>query len=470
MYRTTLESTCKLALDYLENLPNVPVGVNVSIDELRLKLNQNLNDESIQPDEVIKELVNNASEGILGSSGSRFFGWVIGGSLPAALAADWLTSTWDQNAALYASSPAEAIVEEVCGKWLKEILNLPMSASFAITTGCQMAHVTCLAAARNALLATQGWDVEKKGLFGAPELKILCSNQRHGSIERAARYLGLGKESIHNLPVESEGTLSPDTLEKALEASMNTLSIVILQAGDLNIGAFDSFAELIPLAHSYNAWVHIDGAFGLWATTSSSYEHLLKDVNTADSWATDGHKWLNVPFDSGYAFVANKKSHSASMSHRESYLIHSTQARDQIDWTPEWSRRGRGFATYAAIRQLGKSGITNLIERTCRYAQHLVFKIEKLPGTEIIRAPIINQGLVRFLHPDQNAKDTDHDAFTDQVILEIAKRGKAYFGGTTWRGIRCMRISVCNWQTNDEDIEITITSIADSLKYIRENI
>jgi glutamate/tyrosine decarboxylase-like PLP-dependent enzyme len=422
-----------------------------------------LPDDSVDAAQVIDDLVAGVAGGVLGSASGRFFGWVIGGSLPAALAADWLASTWDQNAAIYACGPAAAVMEEVCGAWLKELLGLPPTASFALVTGSQMAHVTCLAAARNALLARRGWDVERNGLMGAPRLRILSGDQRHGSIERAVRLLGLGSESVVNLPVDDQGHVQVDPLNRTLRAQADTLTIVLLQAGDLNIGAYDPFAELTPLAHAHGAWVHVDGAFGLWAAASPKYRHLLKGVELADSWTADGHKWLNVPYDCGYAFVADAKTHRASMSHRASYMMHEGDARDQIDWNPEWSRRARGISTYAAIRQLGRRGIADLVERTCRSARALVARIGALDGAEVVWEPQINQGLVRFRDTRPGTTDTDHDRRTDQVIAEILRVGEVFFGGTTWRGKRCMRISVCNWQTTDADVDRAVAAVRRAL-------
>ncbi len=315
-----------------------------------------------------------------------------------------------------------------------------------------MAHVTCLAAARHALLTRQGWDSEHDGLCGAPRIRVLSSSERHGSIERAARLLGLGSRCVVDLLVDERGCLQPTTLSKALAEHPDLPTIVLLQAGDLNIGAYDPFAELIPLAKEAHAWVHIDGAFGLWAAASPAYRHLLTGVEQADSWATDGHKWLNVPYDCGYAFIAHPEAHHRSMSHRASYLTHAQDARDQIDWNPEWSRRGRGVATYAALRQLGREGVADLIERCCRHAHTLVTQIGTLPGAELVWEPQINQGLVRFLDPKPHATSADHDRRTDAVIAAITQTGEAFFGGTTWQGQRCMRVSVCSWQTNEADV------------------
>jgi glutamate/tyrosine decarboxylase-like PLP-dependent enzyme len=458
-YRTVLENTLAHALSYLESLDHAPVSATTSLTELRQRLDRPLVKDGVDATQVINELVTDVQGGVLGSAGGRFFAWVVGGSMPAALAADWLTSTWDQPSALYATGPAEAVIEEVCGKWLKELLGLPTEASFALVTGCQMAHVTCLAAARNAILAKHGWNVERKGLSGAPQICILSSNQRHGSIERAVRLLGLGNDNVLDLPVNGQGHLDLRELTKGLQEHESSPTIVLLQAGDINTGVFDPFDQLIPIAHEYGAWIHIDGAFGLWAAASPKYQHLLKGVEQADSWATDGHKWLNVPYDCGYAFVLDSKAHRASMSHRASYLTHDDVARDQIDWNPEWSRRGRGVATYAAVRQLGKEGLAELIDRTCQHAHSLVTLIGALPGAEMLWEPQINQGLVRFLDTKPDATDADHNRRTDSVIAKILESGEAFFSGTTWQGKRCMRVSVCNWQTNGEDVERVVDAV-----------
>jgi glutamate/tyrosine decarboxylase-like PLP-dependent enzyme len=275
-------------------------------------------------------------------------------------------------------------------------------------------------------------------------------------LERAVRLLGLGQDQVQDLPVHESDSVIPDALEQALAAEPQTPAIVLLQAGDINIGAFDNFQTLIPIARRFGAWVHVDGAFGLWAAASPRYKHLTEGVGAADSWATDGHKWLNVPFDCGYAIVADSQAHQAAMSHRAVYLTHDAEARDQIDWNPEWSRRARGFSTWAALRQLGRSGVAALVERCCEHARALVLGIGSLPGAEIVRAPKINQGLLRFPDPRPGASAADHDANTEAVIGRIVSRGEAFFGSTTWKGIRCMRVSVCNWQTSERDVQRTI--------------
>ncbi len=460
-FRKALDVAFANVISHLENLDTSSVAATADLPTLRKRLARPLTDEGVAPEQVVAELARDVEGGLLGSAGGRFFGWVIGGSVPAALAADLMTSAWEQNAALYACSPAAAVVEEIAGGWLKEILGLPASASFALVTGCQMAHVTCLAAARHAVLAKRDWDVEQKGLAGAPPIQIFSSDQRHATFERAVRLLGLGLSNVKYLRVDEQGRLLPDALEESLRASDPGIAkIVLLQAGDVNIGAYDSFESLIPIAKRHGAWVHVDGAFGLWAAASPRYRHFVEGVDKADSWATDGHKWLNVPFDSGYAFVADAEAHRAAMSCRAVYITHNSDARDEMDWNPEWSRRSRGFPTYAALRQLGKDGVRDLVERCCKHAHSLVMGMGTLPGAEVVWEPTINQGLVRFLDSKPGATEADHDRRTDEVIAAILKTGEAFFGGTTWRGRRAMRVSVSNWQTSEEDVERVVDAVA----------
>ncbi|MEN8196408.1 MAG: aminotransferase class V-fold PLP-dependent enzyme, partial [Pseudomonadota bacterium] len=409
--------------------------------------------------QVLDELVEDVDGGILGSTGPRFFGWVMGGALPVALAADWLTSTWDQNAAIFAASPAEALIEEVTGGWLKELLGLPAQASFAFVTGCQMAHTTALAAARHRLLSDRDWNVGTQGLAGAPPIRVLASENRHESINRAVRLIGLGTDAIEPLTCDEQGRIELGALDTALRWSPSQPTVLCLQAGELNTGAFDPLREACNMAHAAQAWVHVDGAFGLWAATSEKYRHLVDGVELADSWGTDGHKWLNVPFDSGFIFVADPTAHRAAFAEQTSYASGTQDMRSQMDWNPEWSRRGRGVAVYAAIRALGRNGITEIVERCCAHTTRLVNEIGDLAGAEILAQPIINQGLVRFL-----AADGDHDGHTDRVIAQIQSDGVAWFGAVTWRGMRAMRISVCNWRTTDADIDQTIASVKAALR------
>lgn len=443
---------------WLDGLDTRAVGATVDHDTLHARLDVPLADEGLDPGRVVDELVEATEGGHLGCAGGRFFAWVIGGAHTSALAADWLTSTWDQNAALFACGPAAAVVEEIAGKWLKELLDLPRDASFAFTTGCQLAHFTCLAAARQAVLSRHGWDVGMDGLFDAPRVRILTSEHRHGSIDRAVRYLGFGSRSLEPLPTDADGRVTPDALEHAL-ADRSAPTILVLDAGDLNIAAFDPFDRLIPIAKAAGAWVHVDGAFGLVARASRKKRPLLEGVDQADSWATDGHKWLNVPFDCGVAFVRDREAHRAAMTIAASYIAADSGARDQIDWNPEWSRRGRGFAIYAAIRELGRRGLEDLVDRTCSHCERLVTGIGAMPGAEVVRLPHLNQGLVRFLDRRPGAVDADHDLRTDEVVAAINATGEAFFSPTTWLGRRAMRVSVVNWRTTDADVDRTLEAV-----------
>jgi glutamate/tyrosine decarboxylase-like PLP-dependent enzyme len=455
LYRRTAD----IAAEYLRSLPERPVRPEASLEELRRALHVPLDDAPLPARQVIEELAAAADPGLVGTQSPRYFGFVIGGSLDAAIAADWLTSVWDQNGGGYPAGPSASVAEEVACEWLLDLLGLPKDAGVGLTTGCQMAHFTCLAAARNALLRKYGWDVEKEGLYSAPPIRILSSTERHGSFERAVRLLGFGTSHIKLLETDDQGRLLANALEEELRNNPDGPTLLLLQAGDVNIGAYDSFETLIPIAKRYGAWVHIDGAFGLWAGASPRLRHLVKGVEAADSWATDGHKWLNVPFDSGFAFVADAEAHRASLSLHAVYLTHAADARDEMDWNPEWSRRSRGFTAYAALRQLGREGVADLIERCCRHAYAIVTGIGELKGAEAVWKPTINQGLVRFLDQRAGATPEDHDRRTDEVIAEILKTGEAFFGGTTWRGRRAMRVSVCNWQTSDEDVQRVIRAV-----------
>ena len=443
---------------FLAGLDGRPVAAPADVEELRSRFFRPLPDKGCDPLQVIDELVAAADRGLHASAGGRFHGWVIGGALPAAVAADWMAAVWDQNAGNFAVSPASSIVEEAAGVWLKDVLGLPAHASFGLVTGGQMAHVTCLLAARHWVLERRGWDVERKGLFGAPPIRILAADVHHASLDRAVRMIGLGQDAIVNLPSDEADRLRPDALERAL-ADWDGPAIVALQAGELCTGAFDDFETLIPIARRAGAWVHVDGAIGLWATASRARRHLPRGVEAADSWAADGHKWLNTPYDCGLAFTAHPEAHSAALQQAASYMPASA-GRDQISWNPEFSRRARGFAVYAALRELGREGLERLIDRTSDHCRTLTRGIGALPGVEQLSDQQINQGLVRFLDPHASASDDDHDRRTDAVIAAICASGETFFGGVSWRGRRAMRISVSNWRTTDADLQRTIAAVA----------
>ncbi len=453
--RAALKRAAEHAFAWLDGLDARSVATTATLEEMRGRLGRPLADQGVAATQVIDDLVADVEGGILGSQSGRFFGWVIGGGLPAAMAADWLTTAWDQNAGIHACGPAASVVEEIAAGWLKDLFDLSAETSVGFVTGTQMAHATCLAAARHAVLRDRGWDVEAQGLAGSPPIRILANADRHGSVDRAVRFIGLGSDNIVPLATDEDGRVAPSVLAAALAAS-TAPTIVVLQAGELNRAAFDPFETLAPMARAAGAWTHVDGAFGLWAKTSPAYRHLAKGLELCDSWTTDAHKYLNVPYDSGLAFVRDAQAHRAAMTLSTSYLPAGGAARDQIDWNPEFSRRARGFAIYAALRELGRDGVANLVDRTCRHAQAVTAGIGALPGAQVVVSSNLNQGLVRFLSPEAGASEADHDRRTDAVIAAINASGEALFGGVTYRGRRCMRVSACNWRTSEADVARTI--------------
>lgn len=448
---------------WLDSLQDGPVGPRVDISTLRANLGGPLPESGSPSEAVIDDLVAAVEGGLMRSPGPRFYAWVTGGTLETSLAADWLTSTWDQNAALPDHSPAAAIVEEVSGTWMKELLDLPREASFAFTTGCQMAHFTCLSAARHAVLQKEGWEVNSQGLFGAPPITVVVNSRRHTTIDRALRFLGFGLNAIVPAPVNDDDKIDPRQFRDLMN-KIDDPVIVCLNAGDLNIGTFDAFATIIPIAREYGAWVHIDGAFGLIARASRKFAPRMAGLELADSWATDGHKWLNLPYDCGIAFVRDTEAHRIGMTVNAAYVTNDAKIRNQMDWNPEFSRRARGFAVYAALRQLGRKGVEELIDRTCAMAVRLVSGLGKLPGVEVLRMPTLNQGLVRFPNPSPSASPADNDCWTKSTIEAINATGEAFFSGSVWRDMQVMRVSVVNWQTSEADVDRVITAVASVLE------
>ncbi len=450
------------ATRHIDQADVASVAPVASRDTLLSRFDIPLGQAGISAAQVIDDLALAAEGGIVNNVGGRFFAWVIGGALPSALAAEWLTAAWDQNAAIYATSPVASVIEEVAGKWLLDILRLPSDASFAFTTGCQMAHFVGVLSARDHLLRAVGWDVGTEGLAGSPPIRVLVSAVRHVSLDRALRYAGIGARQIVVLPTQADGAIAPAVLEQALRSGSGP-AFVGLNAADLNTAAFDDFRTLVPLAKAHGAWVHVDGAFGLFARASSRYAGMTDGIDLADSWATDCHKWLNVPQDCGFAVVRHAEAHRRAFTIHDSYFVAEQDARDQIDWTPEWSRRARSVATYAALRELGRDGVGHMIERCCDSCAALVEGIGALPGAEIVSPARLNQGLVRFLDPRAGATDQDHDTHTDRVITSINHRGEAMFGPVTWRGRRAMRVCVVNWQTDAAAVARTVTAVKDAL-------
>ncbi len=449
--RALLQRTAEIASDFLDSLDERPVRPEATVDELRATLGGPLPEQPTDPLAVVEQLARDADPGLIATPSGRFFGFVIGGTTPAAIAADWLTSAWDQNSGLTIIAPAVGVVEEVAGTWLKELLGLPEGASFGFVTGGQMAHFTCLAAARHHLLAGAGWDVERDGLSGAPPIRVVAGANRHGTLDRALRFLGIGTASIHEVPADDQGRVLTEALRAELGREEGP-TIVCAQAGDINTGAFDDLQAAADAAEAAGAWLHVDGAIGLWAAASPSLRHLLAGVERADSWATDAHKWLNVPYDSGIAFCAHPASHRAALCVRSAYLVHADAGtvRDAMDFVPEHSRRARGLPVYAALRSLGRSGVAELVERSCARARALAEGLAGLPGCEVLNDVVLNQVLIRF----------EDDARTDAVLSAVQASGEAWTSGTTRNGRKAIRLSVSNWRTSEDDVERTLAAFA----------
>ena len=450
--------TAEIAVEWIQSLDRRPVGESATVEELRSRLGGSLPVSPVDPLLVVEELARAAGPGLVAIPSGRYFGFVIGGGLPAAVAADWLTSVWDQCPGFYACGPAASVVEEVTGGWLRQLLGLPQRASFAFVTGCQMAHLTCLAAARHHVLNEVGWDVEELGLRGSPPVRVLVGARRHVSVDRALRFLGLGRASLTVLPVDSAGRIQVPRLREELVAGAAP-AIICAQAGEVNTGAFDDFDAIADAAAETGAWLHIDGAFGLWAAASPVHRHLVTGVDRADSWAFDAHKWLNVPYDSGLAFCAHPASHRAAMTATADYLVQGGQGqpRDAMDWTPAFSRRARGFAVYAALRSLGQQGVAELVERTCAHARTFAEGLATIPGCQLINEVVLNQVLFRF----------DDDQTTDRVLRHVIDTGEAWLSGTTVDGRRAIRLSVSNWQTSDTDIDRALDAFRDAVNRLR---
>ncbi|MGA3214395.1 MAG: aminotransferase class V-fold PLP-dependent enzyme [Acidimicrobiales bacterium] len=405
---------------------------------------------------VIDELVSAVEPALVATTGPRYFGFVVGGALDAATAADILAVGWDQPAFNRFTSPAAAVVEDVAGTWLKELLGLPAGASFGFVTGGQGANTVALAAARHHVLDALGWDVEQRGLLGAPPLRVVANAERHATIDRSLRLLGLGAQVVEPVATDAQGAIDLSDLARVLARGAKGPTIVCLQAGNVNTGAFDDFAAAGAKAHDHGAWVHIDGAFGLWAAASPATRHLTAGLETADSWATDGHKWLNVPYDVGYVFCAHPRAHASAMSVVASYLTGQGEGglRAPGDYVPESSRRARGFATWAALRQLGRDGVAALVEGCCSLARRFASELGSLEGVTIVNEVVLNQVLVSF----------GDDARTDRVVEAVQRSGECWVGATTWRGQRLMRISVSSWRTTKADVDRSVAAIAAAAK------
>ncbi|MBZ9788829.1 aspartate aminotransferase family protein [Rhizobium sp. 3T7] len=406
--------------------------------------------------DVLDELVATAEPGLHLMTGARFFGWVIGGSHPMGVAADFLTSAWGQNAGNHTASPSAAAVETVAARWLLQLLGLPAGCSVGLVTGATVANFTCLAAARGEVLLQAGWDVDANGLFGAPPITVLIGDDAHTTVFSALQFLGLGHDRVVRIPTDDQGRIVPAAFEQAM-ADVSGPCTTILQAGQINTGACDDFGRLIPIAKSKGAWVHVDGAFGLWAQTSARRRHLTAGVEQADSWATDGHKWLQTPYDCGYAIVRDELAHRRAMTISASYLpLASEGERDPSHYVPELSRRARGFATWAMIRHLGRSGIETLIDRACDAAAGVALALADEPGITIGNDVQLNQVIVRF---GADLPTEQADDLTRRTIGALQREGALFAGGATWRGGQVMRLSVTNYQTNAAEVAKAVAAI-----------
>lgn len=457
MDRAALDAAHAAAVRFLEGLEKRPVGARADAAAMRDALGGPMPEEGEPAARVVDELARRADPGLVATAGPRFFGFVIGGSVPAAVGADWLTSTWDQNSGLFVLSPAAAIAEETVARWLIELFGLPPGTSMGAVTGGQMANTTCLAAARHAVLARAGWDVETQGLQGAPRVTVLAGDEAHITVYGALRLLGFGDASVTKVAADGQGRMRPDALRDALAAVTGPV-IVCAQAGNVNTGAFDPLDEIVAAARSRpGVWVHVDGAFGLWAKASAKHRHLAAGIEGADSWATDAHKWLNVPYDSGLAFVRDADAHRAAMARSAAYLQRSTTERDNYEWTPEFSRRARGFSSYAALRSLGRKGLEAMIDRSCAQARLFADLLSAAPGVHVLNDVVLNQVLVRFEKPGASAQQGDE--WTREVIARVQREGTCWLSGTVWRGRALMRISVCNWSTTGDDVRRSAAAI-----------
>jgi glutamate/tyrosine decarboxylase-like PLP-dependent enzyme len=439
------------AADHREGASERPVfPSDVDLDAVRAALGS-LPDGPTPALAVVDELADIVEPALVATTGPRYFGFVVGGALDSASAADVLTTGWDQPAFNAWTSPAAAVVEDVAGSWLKELLGLPSGASFGFVTGGQGANTVSLAAARHHVLAEAGWDVEQHGLLGGPSVRVVANGERHATIDRALRLLGLGAGALEPVATDAQGAIEVADLTRILAGGPAGPTIVCLQAGNVNTGAFDDLTAATAAAHDQGAWVHIDGAFGLWAAANPATRHLTSGIETADSWATDGHKWLNVPYDSGYAFCAHPDAHSAAMSYTAAYLTGQGQGglRAPGDYVLESSRRARGFATWAALRELGRTGVAELVERCCALARRFAEQLAAVHGVTVVNDVVLNQVLVRF----------GDDTQTDRVIDRVQRSGECWTGATTWHDQRLMRISVSSWRTTEADVDRSVTAI-----------
>ena len=455
--RDLLVRTANAIADYREEVAGSRVFPILDTAELRAAFGGALPEGPTPPATVIDDLVGAAGPGLVATTGPRYFGFVIGGALNSATAADLLVTGWDQPAYNALSAPAAAVVEEASGRWLQDLLGIPETASFGFVTGAQAANTVGLAAARHHVLRAAGHSVEREGLSGAPRVRVVAGVERHATIDRSLRLLGFGSALVEEVGADRNGAIDVDRLSDVLASGPAGPTIVVLQAGNVNTGACDDLAAATAVAREHGAWVHVDGAFGLWAAASPTRRHLVAGIEHADSWGCDGHKWLNVPYDSGYVFCAHPDAHAAAMAYTAAYLAlpGAADVRGPGDFVPESSRRARGFATWAALRELGRAGVAELVDRGCDLAARFAEQLDAADGVEVVNDVVLNQVLVRF----GSGSGPDGDATTDRVIDIVQRGGECWMGATTWRGMRLMRISVSNWSTTDADVDRSVAAI-----------
>lgn len=456
---TAMMRAAQAAIDYRRRIATAETTPAATYAEILPAFDAPVPEQGGDADAIIAELIERATPGIRASTGPRFYGWVIGSSHPTGVAADWLTAAWGQNAGNILAAPAASAVEAVAARWLLELLGLPGEASVGFVTGATVANFVCLAAARSEALRRTGWDVEGDGMFGAPPITVLIGADAHATVFSGLKYLGLGAKRVTSVATDDAGRMLPSAFETALKAASGPI-IAIAQAGQINSGASDPFADIAPMASAAGAWLHVDGAFGLWAQASPRYSHLTQGVEFAGSWATDGHKWLQTPYDSGFAIVRDAEAHRRAMAISASYLPPAEGAeRDPSAYVPELSRRARGFAAWAMIRQLGRAGIAEMVERCCRIASRIADRVAGEPGIALVLAPELNQVMFRF---------GDSDAATVATVQRVQDDGIAWIGGAQWRGQWVMRLSVSSSATTEADADITAAAIVSAWRAVRE--
>lgn len=457
---------CEQAVAFRRTLGARPQHPERSCRELLACIEQSFPATGCSAQEVLEELSTWASPGLHTTAGPRFFAWVAGASHPLSVAADFMTSAWGQNAGNHVASPAAAAAESLCASWLLDLLDLPRTASVGFVTGATMANFTGLAAARGHVLRRVGWDVEAEGLFGAPPISVLVGEDAHTSILAALRMLGLGQDRVHRIATDAEGAMLPFAFAHTAR-SLDGPMIVACQAGQLNSGAFDPFPQILEIARDKQAWVHVDGAFGLWARACPTRNELTEGLELADSWSTDAHKWLQVPFESGIVIVRHAEAHQRAMATTASYLPPcEDKERDPSHFVPELSRRARGFALWAMLRHLGRDGIATMVERHCRFSQQMAMALSDEPGIAILNRVVLNQVIVRF---GADREPVTGDRLTDLTIARIVSQGICYVGGAEWHGRRVMRLSVISCATEEQDVKLSTNAILSAWRSVRED-